>query len=200
MIPSLIFTGLHDINRRFLVVFEHTKVPNIISFAGVLIHIICCYIFIFQLEFGLEGCSYACIISSLFLWVSIHVYSGYVKGNFAKAWFLPGKSSFSGWKSYLKLGFAGWALVFLELLVFDIMSLMSGWISVTHLSAMSILQTIYSTLFSLPNGLNVALCTRVGTSVGQQNIKLISQYIQTGYYISLLSSTLIGLLFLMFYR
>jgi Na+-driven multidrug efflux pump len=166
MIPSLVFTALHDINRRFLVVFEHTTAPNIISFVGVLVHIVSCYTFILKLELGLEGCGYATIVTSFFIWFSIHIYSGTVKGNLAKAWFLPGKSSLTAWKPYLELGFAGWALVFLELLVFDIMSLMSGWISVAHLSAMSVLSTIYSTLFALPNGLNAALCTRVGMSVG----------------------------------
>ena len=88
----------------------------------------------------------------------------------------------------------------MEFFVFEVLSLMSGWISVEHLSAMSILCTIYSTLMTIPCGLNVTLCTRVGTSVGMENAQYIKMYNLVGHLTAAISSVLIGLVFLLFYK
>ena len=98
----------------------------------------------------------------------------------------------------MELGFAGVVLVFTEFLVFEILNLMAGWISVTHLSTMAILCTIYSTLKSISYGLNVALTTRVGEAIGSSNKRAIKKYTELGNWISIIISVLIGLFLLVF--
>lgn len=82
----------------------------------------------------------------------------------------------------------------MEFLVFEILCIMAGWISVNHLSAMSVLCSLYSTLMSFPMGLSLAVCMRIGSCLGMSEPTAGKKFAATGFRISVAMSLLIILM------
>jgi MATE family multidrug resistance protein len=83
------------------------------------------------------------------------------------AWFLPNKQSFTGLKEYLYLAIPSTLMLCLEFWGFEIMTLLSGYISVVATAAQTITLNVCFILFMFPLGLNIAATAIIGKYIGE---------------------------------
>ena len=97
VLPGCIFTGLFDINRIYLVVFEVTLIPNLLCVGSVFMHCFWCWFLMFKCDLGFSGCCFATVITNFTMFISLHLYTNSLSGEISRAWFLPNYASLGDW-------------------------------------------------------------------------------------------------------
>ena len=84
--------------------------------------------------------------------------------------------SISGFKSYLALAIPSLLFTFFEWSTVDVMNIMSGYLSIYHLGCQVIIFNINLQIWSIPFGIQKAICTLIGKQIGDQNIEYANKY------------------------
>ena len=69
------FIGLCDANKLFLIALGYTYAPTIVTLAGIPIHFCLCWLFIFTLDLGFYGVTYAMVLTHFIMLITFHVYT-----------------------------------------------------------------------------------------------------------------------------
>ena len=97
LLPSIIFYGMYDLQKRWLSCQRITFMPMVAMFVAIFIHIILCYLFMNVFEMDIIGLAYATSIKDAVLALSVAIYC-YCSEKISKSLTSIGKESFSGWK------------------------------------------------------------------------------------------------------
>ena len=115
-------------------------------------HIMWCYLFVNIYGWDLRGVSLATTITYLTLAISINVYAGTLV-DIREAYFLPNKETFKDIIPYLKLAIPGCLLLSAEWWMFEILTLISGYLHVDYTATYIILSSLGAQIFTVALGL-----------------------------------------------
>ena len=180
MIVALIFTGMIDLQRKFLAAMGYPIVPTLCQIVGVVMDILLNWAFIER--YKLVGVGYATLISQATVFCLILIYTHCIKA-IRPACFNPftrqavsdviDKAKF--W-AYFKLVVPSTLMFFLEWGAFQFLILMAGYFSTNALAAQVALYNIVLLGFMLAYGISIATSTLVGNSIGAGKIALAKKY------------------------
>ncbi|RKP06353.1 mate-domain-containing protein [Thamnocephalis sphaerospora] len=91
--------------------------------------------------------------------------------------FVDGRQCWGGWSrkalqdwgTLVSLGLAGVVLICSECWAFQVIALVAGYLGTVPLAAQSIILTIMSFMFTVPLGVSIAACNRIGNQLGLQH-------------------------------
>lgn len=167
MVPSLIFIAY----RSFLGAINRASILLWASLAAVVLNAALCWVLIFgrlgMPALGVRGAGFAAIGTNLFLVAIISLYiTRDAKASafdiFARFW----RADWLVMRSLLALGLPISLTIVAEVGLFQVATLMAGWLGVVALAAHSIVMQLISFAFMVPLGLASAATIRVGQSVG----------------------------------
>jgi MATE family multidrug resistance protein len=114
----------------------HSTVPMYISLITALLHFPSCYAWVYMFGLGIQGSAIATSITYFLDFLLIQLYVGTLK-ELKESWFFPDKSCFNirGLIEFLKFGIPSAAMLCLEWWSFELMTFLSGYISVEAMAA-----------------------------------------------------------------
>ncbi|CDW88083.1 na+-driven multidrug efflux pump [Stylonychia lemnae] len=95
-----------------------------------------------------------------------------LNSQYNESWFLGGMETFQNFAQYAKLAVSSATMFCLEFLGFELLCIISGYISVTANAAQVITLTTNLMFFVIPTGLSMASTTIIGQLIGQKKSKL----------------------------
>lgn len=122
------------------------------------------WLFVWKLGWGFIGAPLAVATTQNMLPLLLLLYVWKVDGR--QAWGGFKKAALRNWGPMVRLALPGMVMVVAEWFAFEILTLASGRIGVTHLAAQSVLVTVTSTTFQIPFPLSIAGSTRVANLIG----------------------------------
>lgn len=136
---------------------------------------------------GYDGAPISVVITYTLLPIGIVIYVYFIAGR--ECWGGFSKQAFKNWYPMLRLGGPGMVALLAEYCAFEILTLVSSYISTTALAAQSVQIMIEATLYQIGFSISVAGSTRIGNLIGasfHQSAKLATQ-------VTLAVSAVIGL-------
>lgn len=115
------------------------------------IHYYWCNLFIYHYGLGVKGAAIATSITYFCDFALITLYVGRI-GCLKESWFLPNKDCFKGLTDFMKVGLPSVAMLCLGWWGYELMTLLSGYISVSALAAQVIVVNIVYILAMIPIG------------------------------------------------
>ena len=100
------------------------------------------------------------------------------------------KKVLSKWGEYLGLGIPGAIMITLEWLCFEYLVIMSGWLSIEHQSAVTIVNEFANTNWAPALGLNLTMSVLIGNSLGANNASLAKKYCKNVIFIGVVAFTI----------
>ena len=171
MVPALIFITF----RSFLGAIDRASILMWASFAAVLLNAVLNYIFIFGKfgfpAMGVPGSALGSVLTNIFIAIAVGLYVAFDAR--AKAFEIFVRFWRADWPvlaSVLKLGLPISLTIVAETAMFQIASIMAGWLGVVPLAAHSIVMQLISFSFMVPLGLSMAATIRVGHEIGANNL------------------------------
>ena len=148
---------------------QNVVMPTIfLTGIGNVVNVLCHYILVVRLEYGVEG---AAISLSITYWSLAAVYVCYIRCSslYNTSWPGWGMDAFGGWLHYCKYGIPGLVMLCLEWWTFEIGYLIVGATSPEpriEIGIYSIMLKLSDILYSIPIGFTVAATVRVGNLLG----------------------------------
>jgi len=128
---------------------------------GQVVHVLGCHLFFCKLGMGITGIGYAGVVTNGFIYVSLLVYTATID-EFKSANRRPGLESFSGLKSFLRLGLPSMLNHCLEWWAYEILCFLCGYIGVHEQAAFMLIFNIICVLYCVSFGLGMGLNSLVG--------------------------------------
>lgn len=97
-------------------------------------HCLWTYLFAYELDLGIFGIGLAKSVSDLFQFSLITLFISFDK-EMKESWFFPTKETFIGLKEYLVVGIPAMTLIVFELGSFEIITFLSGYLTVDDMGA-----------------------------------------------------------------
>ncbi|XP_004503307.1 protein DETOXIFICATION 16-like [Cicer arietinum] len=170
MIPSLFAYGLLQCILKFLQT-QNIVLPMVLT-SGItaLIHILLCWVLVFQIKLGSKG---AALSNSISYWVNVLLISLYVKfsSSCKQTWTGFSKRALHSLFDFLKLAVPSALMICLKVWTFELMVLMSGLLPnpVLETSVLSICLNTFGLAWMIPFGCSAAVSIRVSNEVGGGN-------------------------------
>ncbi|XP_072961438.1 protein DETOXIFICATION 16-like [Typha angustifolia] len=167
MIPSLFAYGLLQCHVRFLQT-QNIVFPVMLS-SGItaLLHILVCWILVYQLGLGSKG---AALGNGISYWINVLLLALYVRlsNNCKKTWTGFSKEALHDILNFTRLAVPSALMVCLEWWSFEFLVLLSGLLPNPKLetSVLSIILNTASAVYMVPFGLGAAVSTRVSNELG----------------------------------
>ena len=168
LLPGLFAMTQFETVRRYLQGMTIFYLTMYIQCATMLLHVLWCYLLVFQFGLGITGASIATCIT---YWLNLSIItalltfkSGIVP---ADSWHFFNADSFRGWAEYLRFGVPSALMICLEWWCFEILALYAGMLSVNELAANVVLFNLIGFLFQIPLGMSFAMSNLVGNSMGE---------------------------------
>jgi MATE family multidrug resistance protein len=169
MLPSLFFALQYNTSVRYLQAMNIFKPGMYITMTTVLLHPIWCHLFINVLGYGVVGAGLSMSLTQLLNVLIISVYIQYtMPGRYPDSYFFINKTVMQGvfFSEYLKKAVPSAILFAADWLGFEVLTLMSSYISPNALAANVCLFNFITMIFMIPMGLSFATTTLVGNSLG----------------------------------
>lgn len=180
--------------KEFLQAFEIVFFPNFLSIIGVFVHLLFDFMFVFG-WFGIPamgpiGLAVATLLARTVLGLFMLLYC--LKFIKVKKY-----SDVSYYKNLLKIGFPIASAVLLEVVAFNIITILMGAVSGLYAASQNILLTITTATFMIPMAISNAIAIKVGYSNGSKNFVDLKRYSKAGIAMSLGFMTLCAVCFIM---
>ncbi|CAK7349646.1 unnamed protein product [Dovyalis caffra] len=167
MIPSLFAYGLLQCLVKFLqtqnIVFPMMVCSGIVT----LLHIVVCWVLVFNFGLGNRG---AALANSISYWINVLLLAIYVKfsSSCTKTWTGFSMEAFHDVINFMRLAIPSAVMVCLEMWSFELVVLLSGLLPNPKLetSVLSISLDTAGTVWMIPYGLSGAISTRVSNELG----------------------------------
>lgn len=167
--------------KEFLQAFEIVFFPNFLSIIGVFVHLVLDFVFVFGWfgipAMGLIGLAVATLLARTILGMLMLLYC--LKFINVKKY-----SDFSYYKNLLKIGLPIASAVVLEVVAFNIITILMGSISGLYAASQNILLTITTATFMIPMAISNAIAIKVGYSNGAKNFVDLKRYSIAGIAVS----------------
>jgi multidrug resistance protein, MATE family len=146
-----------------------TFVPMIAQLIATVIHFPLCYLLVFQREMGLRGLGLAMSITNFNILLIVLVYCFCYK-QISIALRKPDIESFKGWYEYLSIALPSTVIICSEWWAFEILTIISGLISIEAQAVQTIVTSGCAILFEIPLGYQEAACALIGNCIGAGNV------------------------------
>ncbi|XP_061351425.1 protein DETOXIFICATION 16-like [Gastrolobium bilobum] len=194
MIPGLFAYGLLQCLNRFLQT-QNNVFPMLIS-SGITtsVHIVFCWVFVFEYELGSKG---AALAISMSYWINVFLLLIYI--NLATAcastWNGVSKEALNDILSFIKLAVASAVMICFEYWSFEMVVLLSGLLPDPQLetSVLSISLNTCWMVYMISVGLGGAISTRVSNELGAGNAQGALLALRVMIVIAILEGTTVGL-------
>jgi MATE family multidrug resistance protein len=177
MIPSLFFALQYNTSLRYLQAMNIFLPGMFVTFSTAILHPLWCYIFIDNLGMDVGGAGIAMGITQILNYIIITIYI-HIRNPTPESYFFFNKDCFDGkliW-DYLRKGVPAAILFAADWLGFEVLTLMSSYISPAALAANVCLFNFITLIFMIPMGLSFASTTLVGNSIGERNVNKAKSY------------------------
>ena len=170
--------------------FGLNTVPMICQFFGQFVHVLLCFLFVSHMGLEIQGIGYAGTISNFSVYLSMLIYSFFIE-EIRPAIQLPNKKAFRGIFEYLKLGLPTAMMICLEWWAFELMTLMSGYISVKAQASQVLLINLSAVMYMTSQGLNTSAAANIGQQIGKQNVQKAKDYYKVTIWVSFFTISLV---------
>jgi MATE family multidrug resistance protein len=169
MLPSLFFALQYNISLRYLQAMNIFRPGMFITLSTVLLHPVWCHLFINILGYGIVGAGISMSLTQLLNLVVITIYIHFtMPSKYPDSYFFINSTVLQGefFNEYLKKAVPAAVLFAADWLGFEVLTLMSSYISPNALAANVCLFNFITMIFMIPMGLSFATTTLVGNSIG----------------------------------
>ncbi|XP_038615059.1 multidrug and toxin extrusion protein 2 isoform X3 [Tachyglossus aculeatus] len=126
------------------------------------------YLFLYILDWGLEGSAFANTVSQYAQVICLFLYI-VVRKLHLETWGGWSSDSLQEWGPFFSLAVPSMLMMCIEWWAYEIGSFLIGLLSVVDLSAQSIIYEVSTIMYMLPLGFSLAVCVRVGMALGAGN-------------------------------
>jgi MATE family multidrug resistance protein len=177
MLPSLFFALQYNTTLRYLQAMNVFKPGMFITFFTVLLHPLWCYLFIYVFDHNVVGAGIAMSITQLLNWISIQVYI-HICNPYPESYFFTSREmlKYAFFVEYLKKAVPAAILFAADWIGFEILTLMSSYLSNLSLAANVCFLNFITIIFMISMGLSFASTTLVGNSIGAYDVKRAKLY------------------------
>jgi multidrug resistance protein, MATE family len=172
--------------------FFRTRNIMTISLLAVPINIFFNYLFIsgnFGVPaLGVKGIALASVMVWIFLFFSLYFWS--LRSNIGSHFQIKLRlflSTLRELKEIINVGLPISISIFFEILLFSMVGLMIGRMTIDNITANQIANNITSMTFMIPLGISIAVCARTGFAMGKNNLSHLKRIIGCGFFITALS-------------
>lgn len=182
--------------KEFLQAFEKVFLPNFLNIIGVFLNIYLNFVFVFGWyglpEMGVMGLALATLISRLLLaLVLLFLCLKYLNTKNSRE-----MNDYNYFIDILKVGFPLASAVIVEVIAFNIITVLIGRISGVYAAAQNILLTLVNGTFMVPMALSNAIAIKVGFANGACDFAELKKYAKAGIGISVLFMSFCAVIFL----
>lgn len=181
--------------KEFLQTFEIVFFPNLLNIAGIFIHLLLDFIFVFGWfnlpPMGVTGLAIATLLSRTIFAAVLLLYC--LKFMHVRKYQVPGY-----FKNLMKIGLPIAISVLLEVFAFNVITLVIGRVSGTYAAGQNILLTITNITFMIPVAISNAIAVKVGFANGAGNFNDVKKYSFSGIIISIGFMTMCAVSFIFF--
>ncbi|XP_022756538.1 protein DETOXIFICATION 16-like [Durio zibethinus] len=167
MLPSIFGFAIQECHIRFLQTQNNVVPMMVISGFTTLLHILNCWILVFESGFGNKG---AALANTFSYWINALLLVLYVRisPSCKKTWTGYSKEAFYGIPEFLRLSIPSAIMHSLEVWSFEMMVLLSGLLPNPKLetSVLAISLNTCATIYMIPLGLSAAVSTRASNELG----------------------------------
>lgn len=179
--------------KEFLQAYEIVIFPNILNLLGVIIHLFLDFVFVFGLfhcpAMGTIGLAIATLLSRTILGLIMLIYClSFI--NVRKY------TDLGYFKNLLKIGFPIAFAILLEVMAFNIITILVGRMSGIFAAGQNILLTITTATFMIPVAISNAVAVKVGFANGAGNYADMKRYSISGIGISVIFMTVCAICFI----
>ena len=111
-----------------------TMVPMLISIVSILFHIMQCHFLVEVMGYGIYGLAYATSFTYFLSFILITIHTSQME-ELKEAWFMPNMKTLDGIVNFTVMGIPSIALLCFEWWSYEILILLSGYISVEAVAA-----------------------------------------------------------------
>ena len=141
-------------------------------------HFIASFFFVVYLDLGILGTGYSSACSFFVTFLAL-IYFSFKQKDIRETMVWPDTRIFLGLKEYLYIAIPSMLMIFLDWWVWELMILLSGYLSVAEQAAQIVLMNIKSFLYMFGLGMEQASCAILGQQIGKgNNIKSSKKYLQ----------------------
>ena len=153
-LPAIILSGINDSQKKFLCCFKKNFVPMITNLINTLLYPLWCYIFIVHLDLGIAGCAIADVVNN-FLTLLCNLIYTFSCEDLQETHVGISLDTFKTGNFSLQLNLGLWSVVnsVIEGYSWQLIMLVSGYLSVADQAANTIVMNIAMILFSVNFGL-----------------------------------------------
>ncbi|XP_049632850.1 multidrug and toxin extrusion protein 2-like [Suncus etruscus] len=123
------------------------------------------YVLVSMLSLGIRGSAYANTISQFVQMIFLFLYI-VLKKLYLETWAGWSSQCLQDWGPFFSLAIPSMLMMCVEWWAYEIGSFLMGLLSVMDLSAQAIIYEVSTMVYMIPMGLSIAVCVRVGTSLG----------------------------------
>eukprot|EP01119_Soliformovum_irregulare_P016992 TRINITY_DN5005_c0_g1_i5.p1 TRINITY_DN5005_c0_g1~~TRINITY_DN5005_c0_g1_i5.p1 ORF type:complete len:486 (-),score=124.96 TRINITY_DN5005_c0_g1_i5:245-1702(-) len=152
--------------KRYLIMQGHMRPPLYAITGAAIANPLFQYLFIYVLEWGIRGSALGTVMSQIINSLILMIYI-WGSGMYRKTWFGFSTKALRDWPEFIKLGFPGAMMVFLEWGSLEAVALVVGLLHQPEmLAAYIIISNTCSIAFVIPAGIGTAANSRVGNFLG----------------------------------
>ncbi|CDW76610.1 transparent testa 12 protein [Stylonychia lemnae] len=151
--------------------YQTAKCAQIYTVISGILHIFLCQILIVKMGLPYYYTSYSTSLQFIANFVIIHVLIK-LDSQYKESWFFGGMETFQNFAQYSKLAIPSALIFCMEYLGFEVLCIISGYISVAANAAQVITLTSNLMFYMIPTGFSMASTTIVGQLIGQKKSKL----------------------------
>ena len=145
--------------------------------ASTALHVAWCYLLIVKWGMGITGASIAICITYSTNFLALACYTGFIDVSERAIWTIDSQA-FKDWYGYLKIGIPGALMIILDMWCYEIITLLSGYLSIEATAAQIILNNIQIFFLQLALGISIAASTMIGSSVGENDLAKARSYLK----------------------
>jgi MATE family multidrug resistance protein len=177
MIPSLFFALQYNTSLRYLQAMNIFTPGMFVTLTTALLHPLWCHFFINVLDYGVVGAGMAMGVTQFINFIVIVMYI-HIKNPCPESYFFI-NSEVLDWEliwDYLKKAIPAAIMFAADWLGFEVLTLMSSYLSPLDLAANVCLFNFITLIFMISCGLSFASTTLVGNSIGKKDAALAKRY------------------------
>lgn len=166
-LPGLYLWCLQFTYCVYFSVIEKSQVLMAIQFFSAPLHYFLCDLFVFKMDYGLEGTALSFNATILFSFTCIVLFTKFTRDEEIRRVLVPfNMNIFNEFGTYLSLTFYGLMLSFFEEWCNQALTIFSGWLGVQYQAAWAIVFTILTMMYFIPMSLGYSISATLGTAIG----------------------------------
>lgn len=178
-LPAVLISGLNDSQKKFLNCFRKNYVPMVTNIVNTLLYPFIAYYLVVSRDLGIKGVAITDVVSIGLTYACNLLYTSYVSELRETRVGFSVDLVRTSLREQLKL--AGWSLLncVVEVYAWQLLILLSGYLSVVVQAANSIIMNLVILFFALNVGMMHSSCTLIGQQIGKQDIRLAKHYLHS---------------------